>query len=866
MVINDIWGPITIEPQYEKIIDSKEFKAMKDKTQLGLNSNPKVNHTRYYHSLGTYYLACRLIEICKEKFSELLKITKEDEEAIKCMALVHDIGHGCFSHVSEKFLEGTHEQQAENMLLNPKTEINQAIISNFGEIVLQKTIDLIKRKETTDNNLMLIIGKLLSGGIDIDRLDYIYRDSKYVTGEINDYFSILEKIELEHVDDSLEVVFDEDTEYKIANFFNKRFELYDSLYFHNHPQMLQGVLGKFLEETKINFTWETTEKEMNQLFLKHLSSSNEIIKRYAYLLNNKTIDDNFVIKEINDLDSYNFYKKRVLNNVPELKQYKEVLFEENCKISIYDKSNKIFINKQGLIQDISETSKVLNSDLTKEKYLLGIDLKLLKKLLKYNEKEKDKVIKKIKKLMASEIEQEKKYTFLPQYSFSPDDNFNQIKTRLNLTKPQFIENNDTYYDDNDILDTRRIAVRKRVSNEGHEWTIKRPLKDKSSITKREEKNFSTFDETLSFLQKNWKIPLENLKEKVTLKTSRTKYNVNLYGGLFEIVFDKTTPFINQKELNSFYMVECELKDGNSAGLYFINKIIKEFKFIEECKFSKKELALQQNEKERKSPFLEEQKIKEKDYNNHLTNLFKDSRFLLEELKKLEALKDEIQYLRKEKGPLTKPFVITLCGTPRAGKTTCVDNLFDFFKKANLKTRYLKEPAGLIYDTLKSKEEKQQLLKDRIGFVEQQYEMGNQYINNNLNNNELLLCDRGILDTFIWYDMYYQLGMIDKKRYKTFLQNLKTKKSYYDYLFPLFTDSYEALKRDHLNSLSLEPRTTMNQQNIKRYNNSLLRMYPLIKKEIDFTKLINTSESKRMEPSIIIANDVLSNFKKLYLGR
>lgn len=118
MTINDIWGQINVEPCYEKIINSKEFVSQKNKVQLGLNCNDNAIHTRYQHSLGVYYLACKLINLCKAKFSNILNITLEDEQAIKCMALVHDIGHGCFSHVSEKFLDGTHEDNTVNILLD----------------------------------------------------------------------------------------------------------------------------------------------------------------------------------------------------------------------------------------------------------------------------------------------------------------------------------------------------------------------------------------------------------------------------------------------------------------------------------------------------------------------------------------------------------------------------------------------------------------------------------------------------------------------------------------------------------------------------------------------------------------------------
>lgn len=877
MVINDVWGQIRVESKYEKIINSKEFGDLKNKNQLGLNCNSNAIHTRYQHSIGTYYLACKLIEICKSKFSKVLNITKEDEEAIKCMALVHDIGHGCFSHVSEKYLEETHENRTKMILLDKNSQIHQAIVSSFSEEVLKKTVALIEMKEkikekenvNSDNNLMLVIGKLLSGGIDIDRIDYIFRDSKYVTGEINDYSSILESIELENIDDSLEVVFDDSAEFAIANFFNKRFELYDSLYLENQTRILESIFGKFLEVTGIKLNWDTTEIEMNNIFRENLTNENESIKRYANLLSLRKLDEGFIIKEINSLDSYNYYKSKLLVKVPELERYSACLFESNTNISIYNKTNKIFINKSGLIQDISDSSKILNSELKKDKYLIAVDLVLLRKLLmkdNINNQEIEKIIKKIKKATSIEIEQEKKYIFPKEFSVNPKEEFKQIREKLELGDAEYIENDDTYYDQNNILETYRIAVRKRVSNGKTEWTVKRPLNDKSSISKRDEKNFSSLEEVTSFLQNEWKIPISNLKEKITLKTLRAKYDLEYGDGIFEIVFDKTTPSINKQNFDSNYMIECELKQGNSCGLYFIDKIIKQFPFIEECKFSKKEVALNSlNEKIDTNPFNNDSEVTE-DYETQVKSFFISSPQLLEKLKRLNLKKQEIRELKDKNGTLGTPIIVTLSGTPRAGKTTCIDNLFEFLKKADLKTMCLEEPAGLIYQTLKNKEEKKKLLADRIGFVEKQYEIGDQYIINNLAGNDIILCDRGVLDTFIWYDMYYQLGMIDNQRYKEYLLRLKDIKKYYNQFYALYVSSDESMKRDYNSSLSIEPRTTMNQSNVEKYNSSLLRILPVIEKEIKFSKLIDTTRCDKMDASIEIANDILDNVKRLYLRK
>ena len=602
MVVNDVWCQIGIEQKYERIINSKEFNDMKNKTQLGLNCNSNAIHTRYQHSIGTYYLACKLIEICKNKFARILNITKEDEEAIKCMALVHDIGHGCFSHVSEKYLEGTHENRTVNILLNKNSEIHQAIVSSFGYDVLQKIVDLIKMKKRikekkvldNENDLMLVIGKLLSGGIDIDRIDYIFRDSKYVTNETNDYSSILESIDLESIDDSLEVVFSSDAEYAIANFFNKRFELYDSLYFDNETKILESIFGAFLDRTGFKLTWDTTEIEMNNIFRENLNNSDEVIRRYASRLSVRKLDDDILIKELNDEKRFILYKNKLLTKVPELVKYSECLFESKCSVSIYNKNNKIFINKLGLIQDLSECTKILNSNLTKGKYILAVDILLLRKLLEKDNvlnSEIDRIINNVRSATSVEIEQEKKYTF-SSLSNDPKEEFKLIKEKLGLAGVEYIENYDTYYDCNGILAKARIAVRKREMNGKEEWTVKKPLTDKSSISKREECNFTNYEEVIMFLQNEWNLPIQYLSKLISLKTVRAKYDLEYYDGLFEVVFDKTIPCLEGEEVSPIYMIECELKKGNSCGLYFVNKLLSHYDFIEECKFSKKELALQ----------------------------------------------------------------------------------------------------------------------------------------------------------------------------------------------------------------------------------------------------------------------------------
>lgn len=604
MLVNDIWGVIKIDKKYVDIINSKEFQSLRQKPQLGLNPNPNAIHTRYQHSIGTYAVATKLIDLCKRKFSNILNITSSDEEAIKCMALVHDLGHGPFSHVSESVLDGTHEDNTVRILLDKNSEVHKAIIKNLGEDVLEKVINLInlkvrlkeKEKFRGDNNLIFIIGKLLSGGIDIDRIDYIYRDSKNVTGEINDFSSILEGINIEYIDDSLEVVFDSSVEYKIANFFNKRFELYDSLYLCNEARIIDSIFSKFIKLAHISIDWHTSEISLRDLFEKYLTSDDITLRRYASILNTLKLDQEYLIKEINDRASFTFFQNKIYTSIPELANYPEVIITNQSKISIYNSDNKIFINNHGLIEDISECSKILNSELKKDKYIIGIDLYLLKKLLRkdsYSESKISEIIKKINKLMSNEIEQEKKYTLKDNIT-DPLAAFKIIRDNLNLSKPKYIKNMDTYFTDSEgILRSHRIAVRKRIGEDGEiEYTIKRPLKDKSSISKRNEKNFPNLELAYQFLTEKWQIPIKDLSYEMELHTKRVKYNLEYCGGTFEVVFDMSIPKDTNGSYEPSFMIECELKSGNSTGLYFLNEQIKELGLTIDCNNSKEEIALE----------------------------------------------------------------------------------------------------------------------------------------------------------------------------------------------------------------------------------------------------------------------------------
>lgn len=460
------------------------------------------------------------------------------------------------------------------------------------------------------------------------------------------------------------------------------------------------------------------------------------------------------------------------------------------------------------------------------------------------------------------VEKEKKYILNKDTEKTSTDMFNDVINLFNLTKPISVTNMDIYYDKNNILDAYGINIRKRNIHGEVVFTVKRPTKE-TDITERREENFNTLEDALKFAIEEWNIPIKNVSELLEINTQRRKYKLEIDKNIIEVTLDLFTPRVGICEFNEKEMIEFELKKGDISVFKTIDSMMNRIPYIEECHQSKKDIALEEiRSKTKINPFRNSVQPNEEEVKEFFIG--RDER--LARLKDLDQKKKKVNALRESMGPLNKPLVVTLSGTPRAGKTTTIEALYEFFKKTGINTKRLEEPAGIIYSTLKNREEKQELLKDRVGFVDKQYKIGTDYINNNLNGSDLILCDRGIIDPFIWYDMYYQLGMITRDKYLDFLNKMKDYKNYINYFYGLYADEKEAMKRDYLSSISIEERSTMSTDNVIRYNASLLRTLPRIEDYTDSSKVIDTSSLEIMESSIIIADEVLDTIKKLYLER
>ncbi len=216
-----------------ELIDTQAFQRLRQIKQLGLSSftYPGAEHTRFAHSIGVTHLTKRFIDkISSLKGNQNRQFAQELQDNRKvalAAALLHDVGHGPFSHALEKTTGTRHEKWTIEMIRGD-TEIN-SVLSKY-HIDPSEVADVIQR---THHSKAIV--KLLSSQLDTDRIDYLLRDSK-MTGAGYGTFDLEWMINVltigEHNGD-IEVGLDRDKGLSIAeDFVMARYYMYVNVYFH----------------------------------------------------------------------------------------------------------------------------------------------------------------------------------------------------------------------------------------------------------------------------------------------------------------------------------------------------------------------------------------------------------------------------------------------------------------------------------------------------------------------------------------------------------------------------------------------------------------------------------------------------------
>lgn len=249
-IINDpVYGFITINhPLIFSIIEHPFYQRLRRIHQMALAHlvYPGAVHTRLHHSLGAYHLMCNAVNELRQKGVE---ITEEEETAVKAAILLHDVGHGPFSHALEQVLIPNVHHEAISLMLMEKMnrELN-------GQLEL--AISIFKNQYPK-----AFLHQLISGQLDVDRMDYLTRDSFFtgVSEGVIGYDRILKMLAVK--DNHLLV--EEKGIYSVEKFLVARRQMYWQVYLHKTVLAAEKMLIHIIKRVQELYAEKVAELYTN---------------------------------------------------------------------------------------------------------------------------------------------------------------------------------------------------------------------------------------------------------------------------------------------------------------------------------------------------------------------------------------------------------------------------------------------------------------------------------------------------------------------------------------------------------------------------------------------------------------------------
>jgi hypothetical protein len=215
---------------------------MRDLRQLGFSYlvYPSAVHTRFSHSLGSYWLAKRI--------GNFLLVTDEEKRDfmdLKIAALLHDIGHGPFSHsLEDMFMPGLdHDDISCNIIIDKKLEIAKILTDNGVDP--KKITEIISGEISKDKIIPKYLHKIISSQLDVDRFDFLLRDSM-MSGNPHGGFDIERIIQTLKKNKRDDLYVGKGGCDAVEHYLTCRYQMYKQVYFHHTTLAAEEFIRKFL--------------------------------------------------------------------------------------------------------------------------------------------------------------------------------------------------------------------------------------------------------------------------------------------------------------------------------------------------------------------------------------------------------------------------------------------------------------------------------------------------------------------------------------------------------------------------------------------------------------------------------------------
>lgn len=256
-IYDPIHGFIELSEIMIKIIDTFEFQRLRDLKQLGAVHfvYPSATHTRFEHSLGVCHLAKQM---AKKLFGdEILPNTNRFAwELISIAGLIHDIGHGPFSHLYDNFIRKEDEPEHEERGCKIFKDMVKKYNIDLTDIEVKMIIDMIDPPEDKHYNPYYQIVANKVNQIDVDKIDYIQRDCYHIGlkfgGEWSRLLTMCKVTILERPNVKL-ITWPKKLEYEIFQLFSTRYRLHKQVYNHHTVKAYEYLISELLKDVDTPF-------------------------------------------------------------------------------------------------------------------------------------------------------------------------------------------------------------------------------------------------------------------------------------------------------------------------------------------------------------------------------------------------------------------------------------------------------------------------------------------------------------------------------------------------------------------------------------------------------------------------------------
>lgn len=222
-------------------LNTKEFQRLRRIHQLGGNYMVyhTAEHSRFSHSLGVYEIIRRMCEEVEDISSSL---TEFEKIQVMCAGLIHDLGHGPFSHMFENILHKNHEEINQTLILDENTQIHQALKRAHKDL---PSLCASILNHTHPNSML---SQMISSQLDADRMDYLLRDA-YETGTSYGKFDLERILRTLRVSNGI-LCIKESGMHTIEDYIMARYHMYWQVYLHPDARSYEICIELFIKRYK----------------------------------------------------------------------------------------------------------------------------------------------------------------------------------------------------------------------------------------------------------------------------------------------------------------------------------------------------------------------------------------------------------------------------------------------------------------------------------------------------------------------------------------------------------------------------------------------------------------------------------------